>query len=82
MALLEPEFGPDNPFVLGLKMQIASHEKPRAENPIGNRETYHAGMRPEPTQEKARAKEAELFARLRKVKTLPMVNEPAPTTKE
>ena len=35
LARLEPEFGSDNPFVQGLKMQIASYEKPRAENPEG-----------------------------------------------
>lgn len=45
LAELEPEFGPDNPFVQGLKMQIAMYEKPRAENPVDNRETYSVGMR-------------------------------------
>lgn len=28
--------------------QIASREKPRAENPMSNREVYHAGMRGPP----------------------------------
>ena len=50
VALLEPEFGPGNPFVQGLRMQIASLEKPRAENPMSNRETYHAGMRGPPVK--------------------------------
>ena len=50
IARLEPKFGSDNPFVQGLKMQIASREKPRAENPVGNRETYHAGMRGPPVK--------------------------------
>ncbi len=39
---LEAKFGPDNPFVQGLKAQIASYEKPRAENPV---DTYSAGFR-------------------------------------
>lgn len=43
---LEAEFGPDNPYVRGLKAQIASFEKPPAENPV---EMYSAGMRPAPT---------------------------------
>jgi hypothetical protein len=42
--------GKDNPFVQGLRMQIASLEKPRAENPMSNRETYHAGMRGPPVK--------------------------------
>ena len=50
VALLEPEFGPGNLFVQGLRMQIASLEKPRAENPMSNRETYHAGMRGPPVK--------------------------------
>ena len=51
LARLEPEFGKDNPFVQGLKMQIASLEKPRAENPMSNRaETYQAGMRSAPAK--------------------------------
>lgn len=43
LAELEPEFGPDNPFVKGLKMQIAMHEKPRAENPMDNGPVHLAG---------------------------------------
>lgn len=39
---LEAKFGPDNPFVQGLKAQIAKLEKPRADNPV---EMYSAGMR-------------------------------------
>jgi hypothetical protein len=35
LAKLEPEFGADNPFVQGLRAQIAMHEKPRADNPMG-----------------------------------------------
>ena len=38
----EARSGPDNPFVQGLKAQIARYEKPRAENPV---EMYSAGMR-------------------------------------
>ncbi len=30
---MEPEFGPDNQFVKGLKARIAMYEKPPAENP-------------------------------------------------
>jgi hypothetical protein len=45
LAELEPKYGPANPFVKGLKMQIASYEKPPAENPM---ETYSVGMRPAP----------------------------------
>lgn len=37
----EARSGPDNPFVKGLKAQIARLEKPRAENPM---DTYSAGM--------------------------------------
>lgn len=43
----EARSGPDNPFVKGLKMQIAMYEKPRAENPVDNREVYSIGMRKE-----------------------------------
>ena len=50
LALLEPEFGSDNPFVQGLKMQIASLEKPRAENPVGNESRWSAGMRGPPVK--------------------------------
>ena len=38
--------GPESPFVKGLRAQIASIEKPRAENPM---EFYSAGMRSAPT---------------------------------
>ncbi len=38
----EAQFGPGNPFVQGLKAQIASYEKPRAENPVS---VYSAGSR-------------------------------------
>ena len=51
LARLEalPDYSPDNPFVLGLKAQIARYEKPRADNPV---EMYSAGMRsPDPKQE-------------------------------
>jgi hypothetical protein len=34
VARLEPLHGSANPFVQGLKMQIAKLEKPRAENPM------------------------------------------------
>jgi hypothetical protein len=40
--------GSDNPFVQGLRMQIASLEKPRAENPMSNESRWSAGMRPAP----------------------------------
>lgn len=43
---LEAKFGPDNPFVQGLKAQIAKLEKPPAENPV---EMFSAGMRPAPS---------------------------------
>ena len=42
----EAEYGPGNPFVKGLKAQIARLEKPRAENPI---EMYSAGVRAAPS---------------------------------
>ena len=42
---LEAEFGPANPYVQGLKAQIASYEKPPAENPV---EMYSVGMRGAP----------------------------------
>lgn len=49
-ALVESEArsGPGNPFVQGLKMQIAMHEKPRAENPMSARPAYFAGTRAAP----------------------------------
>ena len=50
LARLDPDGGSENPFVQGLRMQIASLEKPRAENPMSNRETYHAGMRGPPVK--------------------------------
>ena len=42
---LEAEFGADNPYVLGLKAQIAKLEKPPADNPM---QTYSVGMRSAP----------------------------------
>jgi hypothetical protein len=45
LAKSEARSGSDNPFVQGLKAQIAMYEKPRAENPVDNRETYSVGMR-------------------------------------
>jgi len=45
VARLEP-LGPDNPFVLGLKEQIAMFGKSRADNPV---EIYWGGMRGAPT---------------------------------
>ena len=42
-----PDYSSDNPFVQGLKAQIARYEKPRADNPV---ETYSAGMRNLPTK--------------------------------
>jgi hypothetical protein len=53
LARLEPQFGKDNPFVQGLRMQIASLEKPRAENPMANESRWSAGMRPVPEPKKA-----------------------------
>ncbi len=50
LAELEPKFGADNPHVQGLKMQIASREKPRAENPMGNESRWSAGMRGPPVK--------------------------------
>ena len=47
---LEAKFGKDNPSVQGLKMQIASLEKPRAENPMGNESRWSAGMRGPPVK--------------------------------
>jgi len=38
----EAKFGPGNPFVQGLEVQIASDEKPRAENPMS---VYSVGFR-------------------------------------
>jgi len=46
VAELEPQFGPANPFVLGLKQQIAMFGKSRADNPV---EIYWGGMRGAPT---------------------------------
>lgn len=43
LKVSEARSGPDNPFVQGLKAQIANLEKPRAPNP---NETFSAGMRP------------------------------------
>ena len=46
-----PEFSAENPFVMGLKAQIAKIEKPRAENPMGGGSTsLSAGMRSAPAQ--------------------------------
>jgi len=45
VAELEPQFGPANPFVLGLKEQIATFGK-QEDNPV---ETYWGGMRGAPT---------------------------------
>lgn len=42
---LDAEFGAENPYVLGLKAQIAKLEKPTADNPS---QTHGAGMRPSP----------------------------------
>jgi len=36
--------GPDDPFVKGLKAQIAMHEKPPAENPMASREQFSVRM--------------------------------------
>ena len=47
LKTLEPQFGKDNPFVQGLKMQIARYEKPLSDNPV---EMYSVGMRAEPNQ--------------------------------
>ncbi len=46
-ALVESEArsGPANPFVQGLKAQIAALEKPPAENPMDNQERFSLGMR-------------------------------------
>lgn len=47
----KPEFSEANPFVMGLRAQIANIEKPRAENPMGGGSTsLSAGMRSAPTQ--------------------------------
>lgn len=45
---LEANSGAETPFVQGLRMQIASIEKPRAENPMSNESRWSAGMRPAP----------------------------------
>ena len=50
LARLDPDGGSKNPFVQGLRMQIAKLEKPRAENPMNNREVYQAGMRGPPVK--------------------------------
>jgi hypothetical protein len=42
---LQANGGRETPFVQGLRAQIASYEKPRAENPV---ETYSVGMRGPP----------------------------------
>lgn len=41
---LEPEFGADNPFVKGLKAQIAMLEKPRSENPMAQMDRLSLGF--------------------------------------
>ena len=41
---LEPEFGADNPFVMGLKGQIAMFEKPRSENPMEQMDRLSLGF--------------------------------------
>jgi len=46
---LEAKFGPENPFVQGLKMQIATFEKPRSENPMDNSTRLSVGMRAAPS---------------------------------
>lgn len=43
LAKSEARSGPDNPFVQGLKAQIARLEKPRAENPTAS--VLSLGMR-------------------------------------
>jgi hypothetical protein len=48
LAISEARSGLDNPFVQGLKMQIAKLEKPRAENPMSDESRWSAGMRPTP----------------------------------
>ena len=47
---LEAEAGPDNPYVKGLKAQIARLEKPPAENPMDSQERLTLGMRGPPTK--------------------------------
>ena len=59
---LEAKFGSDNPFVRGLKAQIASYEKPPAENPV---EMYSAGMRPRKRESEEEAILAEHLRRLK-----------------
>ena len=49
---LEANSGEETPFVQGLRMQIASLEKPRAENPVGNESRWSAGMRAVPQPKK------------------------------
>jgi len=46
---LEAEFGAGNPYVQGLKMQIAMLEKPRSENPMDNSTRLSVGMRAAPS---------------------------------
>ena len=50
LARLDPEGGSVNPHILGLRMQIARYEKPRAENPMGNESRGSAGMRGPPVK--------------------------------
>lgn len=45
LARAQAEAGPDNPYVQGLKMQIARLEKPRAENPMAEPEVLSAEIR-------------------------------------
>ena len=59
---LEAKFGPDNPFVQGLKAQIASFEKPPAGNPV---EMYSAGMRPYKPETELDGIRAEALRRLK-----------------
>jgi hypothetical protein len=47
---LEAQFGPDNPYVQGLKAQIARLEKPPADNPTDNQVNLTLGMRGLPTK--------------------------------
>lgn len=50
VARLTAKGGPDSPFVKGLKAQIASYEKPRAENPMASPQRISGGMRSTPNQ--------------------------------
>ena len=49
LPALEAKYGPANPFVQGLKMQIASLEKPRADNPTADLDRLSVGMRAAPS---------------------------------